>query len=83
MLAAGAEPPGRHSIAKSLHCGVEEVLHAVRHLAQTLLSAGDHTDGQTGQQQEDKHGGQHRTQGERREWEKTPKGLDLRDDEMK
>lgn len=68
-MAAGAEPPGRHSAAKGLHCRVEEVLHTVRHPAQTLLSVGDYTDGQTGQQQEDKYGGQHRTQGERRRWQ--------------
>lgn len=65
-MAAGAEPPGRHGTAKGLHCRVEEVLHPVRHSAQTFLSARDHADGQTGQQQENKHGGQHRTQGERR-----------------
>lgn len=64
-MTASAEPPGRHRTAKSLHCGVEEVLHPVRHPAQTLLPAGNYPDGQTGQQQENKHGGQHRTQGER------------------
>lgn len=64
--AARSEPPGRHGSAESLHRGVEEVLHAVRHPAQALLPAGDHADGETRQQQEDEHGGQHRTQGERR-----------------
>lgn len=64
-MAAGAEPSGRHSAAKGLHCRVAEVLHPVRHPAQTLLSVGDHAHGQTRQQQENKHGGQHRAQGER------------------
>lgn len=63
-MTAGAEPPGRHGAAESLHRGVEEVLHSVRHPAQTFLSAGDHANGQTRQQQENKHGGQHRPQGE-------------------
>ena len=62
---AGVESPGRHSAAEGVHRRVEEVLHAVRHPAQALLPAGDHPDGQAGQQQEDQRGGQHRTQGER------------------
>lgn len=66
VTAACAEPPGRHSAAKGLHRGVEKVFHPVRHPAKAFLSARNHTDGQTGEQQEDKHGGQHCSQGERR-----------------
>lgn len=63
-MAARAEPPRRHGAAEGVHRGVEEVLYSVRHPAQTVLSARDHADGEAGQQQENKHGGQHRTQGE-------------------
>ena len=43
---------------------MEEILHAVRHLAQAFLPTGDHSDGQAGEQQEVQRGGQHRPQGE-------------------
>lgn len=63
-LSASVESPGRHGVAQSLHRWVEKVLHSVRHLAQAFLPAGNHSDGQTGQQQEVQCGGQHRPQGE-------------------
>ena len=61
---ASAESPGRHGPAQGLHRGVEEVLHPVRHPAQALLPAGDHSDGEAGEQQEVQRGGQHRQEGE-------------------
>lgn len=73
-MPARAEPPRRHGSAEGLHRGVEEVLHPVRHPAQTLLSAGDYADGQTRQQQEDEHGGQHCPQGETKGMKNSLKG---------
>lgn len=63
-VSARVESPGWHGIAQSVHRGVEKVLHTVWHPPQTFLSAGDHTDGQTGKQQEVQCGGQHCSQGE-------------------
>lgn len=51
-VSARVESSGRHSVAQSIYRGVEEVLHTVRHPAQTFLPARDHPDGQTRKQQE-------------------------------
>lgn len=59
-----AESPGWYSSTQSLHRGVAQVLHPVRHFAQALLSVRDHSDGQAGQQQEVQRGGQHCSKGE-------------------